>query len=136
MYSDYRFLAPGVADDNKKFGEQEAQTWILANRDNKSDGVYEICFLTAPNDPRRDNFVKFIADDAIVNYKEVKTLKRAFNGKTFELPSSHAKFGKEIEEFLSKNKTPTLGELRELNQKLMNSQKEAQKETEAEPEMC
>ena len=65
MYSDYRFLAKGVAQDDKQFNELEASTYMLASRNGE---YYEICFLSRPMNPTY-NEVKFIRDDEFMNMK-------------------------------------------------------------------
>ena len=114
MYSDYRFLAPGVASDEKRFSKLEAETYILASR-NKS--YYEICFLSAPYNPKGNNEVKFVQDDAFVDLKTVEVLKQGM--------PLYNKFDKAMQKFLQKNNTPTLSEFRKLNQELISEQEKA-----------
>lgn len=114
MYSDYRFLAPNVANDEKRFSKLEAETYILASR-NKS--YYEICFLSAPYNPKGDNEVKFLQDDAFVDMKTVEVLRQ-------DMPS-YNKFYKAMHKFLQKNSTPTLAEFRQFNQQLISEQEQS-----------
>lgn len=114
MYSDYRFLAPGVAQDDKRFSKLEAETYILASR-NKD--YYEICFLSAPYNPKGNNEVKFLQDDAFVDMKTVSVLR--------ENMPLYNKFQKTMSKFLQKNSTPTLAEFRQLNQELISEQEKA-----------
>lgn len=114
MYSDYRFLAPGVAQDDKRFSKLEAETYILASR-NKD--YYEICFLSAPYNPKGNNEVKFLQDDALVDMKTVSVLR--------ENMPLYNKFQKTMSKFLQKNSTPTLAEFRQLNQELISEQEKA-----------
>ena len=111
MYSDYRFLAKGVAQDDRKFSELEAQTWQLASRNKE---FYELCFLAAPYNPRGKNVLKFLQDDAFIDMKAVTVLNQNMPG--------YRKYKKVIEDFLKKNSTPTLAEFREFNQKLISEQ--------------
>jgi len=111
MYSDYRFLAKGVANENKTFSNLEAQTYILASRNKE---YYEICFLSAPFNPQGKNEVKFIQDDEFVDIKQVSVLKEGMPG--------FRKYQKAIDKFLKKNQTPTLSEFKKLNQELISEQ--------------
>lgn len=139
MYSDYRNLAPGVASDSKIFTELEASTMLLASR----DGVnYELGFLALPNHLTRGKEsvpVKFVQDDKFINIKRDLIL-----GEGKPNYQRMQKYKNIIDEFLEENKTPTLGELRELNAKLVAAQIEFEAQNvstnknpeNAEPGMC
>ncbi|MBQ8425137.1 MAG: hypothetical protein IJX17_03835 [Clostridia bacterium] len=111
MYSDYRFLAKGVAQGDKKFSELEAQTWKLASRNKE---YYELCFLSRPYNPKGNNEIKFIQDDVFMDMKTVTVLNQGMPG--------FKKYKKAIDSFLKKNPTPTLEEFRKLNQELIAEQ--------------
>lgn len=110
MYSDYRFLAKGVAKDDKVFTELEASTYKLASRNNN---FYEICFLARPiSSPT--NELKFIRDDEFVNINKVSILKS-------NMPE-YKKYSQLIDKFLEKTKTPTLAQLKNINEQIINAQ--------------
>jgi hypothetical protein len=111
MYSDYRFLAKGVAQDDRKFNKLEAQTWQLASRNKE---YYELCFLSRPYTPKGDNEIKFLQDDVFMDMKTVTVLNPSMPG--------YNKYKKAIDAFLKKNPTPTLAEFRKLNQELIAEQ--------------
>ena len=111
MYSDYRFLAKGVAQEDKKFTKLEAQTWNLASRDKE---YYELCFLANPYNPKGKNEVKFIQDEVFMDLSSVTLLKEGMPG--------FNKYKKAINAFLKKNPTPTLAEFKKLNQELIAEQ--------------
>ena len=116
MYSDYRFLAKGVAQNDKTFSELEASTYLLASRNGE---FYEICFLSRPMNPVY-NEVKFIRDDEFMNMKKVTCLKEGMPG--------YKKYKTTIDKFLKENKTPTLADFRTLNDKLIAEQEKANSE--------
>lgn len=116
MYSDYRFLAKGVARDDKLFTELEASTYMLASRNGE---YYELCFLSRPMN-RVYNEVKFMRDDEFMDLKKVTRLKEGMPG--------YRKYRDAVEKFLKENKTPTLAEFRALNEQLINLQEKANNE--------
>ena len=116
MYSDYRFLAKGVAQDDKQFSELEASTYMLASRNGE---YYELCFLSRPMN-RTYNEVKFIRDDEFMNLKRVIQLKEGMPG--------YKKYKKAVDKFLKENKTPTLADFRNLNEHLISEQEKVNNE--------
>lgn len=116
MYSDYRFLAKGVAQNDKTFTELEASTYLLASRNGE---FYELCFLSRPMN-RIYNEVKFISDDEFMDLKKVTSLKEGMPG--------YKQYRSIVDKFLKENKTPTLAEFRALNEQLINAQEKVNNE--------
>lgn len=114
MKHEFRALAKGVVGGEYVFDEFEAKTMILASRNN---GPFELAFYEQSISVGDKNFVKFVSDEEFVSVKDVVVMQS--NSQDY---SQHVARNMKWE-FLKENPTPTLREVRALNKRIINTQK-------------
>ena len=118
--NEYRTLTKDVVNGDYVFGKNEAFAMILASR---NGGPYELGFAVQPVwCDTQNNQIKFVADEEFTPLEDVVIMKE---------PQGHAQcVANNIKwDFLRENPTPTLREVRALNQKIINVQNNIKKES-------
>lgn len=114
MHHEYRNLGEGVVDGDYKFGQLEAQTVLLASR---KDDIFELGFYEMPIFTGEKNRIKFVSDDKFLPIKDLTILGN-------DPKEYYQKVARNMKtEFLKENPTPNLRELRALNKRIINTQK-------------
>ena len=113
MRHEFRASAKGVVGGDYVFDEFEAKTMILASRNN---GPFELAFYETSISVGDKNFAKFVSDEEFVPVKDVVVVQ--IDSQDY---SQHVARNMKWE-FLKKNPTPTLREIRALNKRIINTQ--------------
>lgn len=110
MFNGYKSLKKGLVNGDYVFSKVEAMSVLLAKRKD----VFELGFLVRAADDG-ENFIKFVADDELVPASKVEIMERPKD--SFEHAARIMKF-----DMLMNNPTPTLRQMRQVNQRIMKIQ--------------
>lgn len=111
MFNGYRKFGKGAVSDDYVFSKIEAMSVLLAKRKD----VFELGFFVRPNSTREENAIKFVSDDEVLPVSEVEIMESPRD--SFEHAARSLKY-----HLLLTNPTPTLGQMRQVNEKIIEIQ--------------
>lgn len=114
MKHEFRNLPKGVVGGDYVFDEFEAKTMILASRNNEP---FELGFYEKSIAVGEENYIKFVSDEEFLSVKDVVVM-QADPQDYSQHVARNMKW-----EFLKEKPTPTLREIRALNKRIINTQK-------------